>query len=42
MSDKPLTTGITLDSWAVLAWLQGEPAGILVRDLLIRRHGVKI
>ncbi|WP_194174821.1 type II toxin-antitoxin system VapC family toxin [Desulfofundulus thermobenzoicus] len=39
MSDKPLTTGITLDSWAVLAWLQGEPAGILVRDLLNWRSG---
>jgi predicted nucleic acid-binding protein len=26
--------GVTLDSWAVLAWLQGEPAGALVADLV--------
>lgn len=25
---------ITLDSWAVLAWLQGEPAGTAIRDML--------
>jgi len=25
---------VVLDSWAILAWLQGEPGGALVRDLL--------
>lgn len=25
---------VVLDSWAILAWLQGEPAGAVVRDLL--------
>lgn len=25
---------LTLDSWAVLAWLQGEPQGEVVRDLI--------
>lgn len=34
------TNSVTLDSWAVLAWLQGEPAGALVRDLLRWAGGV--
>ncbi|MDR7427858.1 MAG: PIN domain-containing protein [Armatimonadota bacterium] len=25
---------VVLDSWAVLAWLQGEPPGAVVRDLI--------
>ena len=28
-----MTEQIILDSWAILAWLQGEPAGAVVRDL---------
>jgi ribonuclease VapC len=35
---KPVK-GITLDSWAVLAWLQGEPGGALVADLLVWCEG---
>jgi len=34
VSAKPPITGITFDSWAVMAWLQGEPAGVFVRDLI--------
>lgn len=30
---------VTLDSWAILAWLQGEPSGSIVRDLLMWRMG---
>lgn len=26
---------VALDSWAILAWLQGEPSGSIVRDLLM-------
>ena len=29
-----MTERIVLDSWAILAWLQGESAGAIVRDLL--------
>ena len=29
-----MTERIVLDSWAILAWLQGELAGAIVRDLL--------
>ncbi|MBW2040346.1 MAG: type II toxin-antitoxin system VapC family toxin [Deltaproteobacteria bacterium] len=29
-----MTEKIILDSWAVLAWLQGEPSGAVIRDLL--------
>ncbi|MCR4420146.1 MAG: hypothetical protein QHH27_06495 [Clostridia bacterium] len=25
---------VVLDTWAVVAWLRGEPSGIVVRDLL--------
>lgn len=28
-----MTLSVTLDSWSVLAWLNGEPAGQVVRDL---------
>lgn len=34
MSAKQPITGIVFDSWAILAWLQGEPAGVFVRDLI--------
>lgn len=27
---------IVLDAWAILAWLQGEPEGKLIRDLIAR------
>lgn len=30
---------IVLDSWALLAWLQGEPKGALVRDLFSLAEG---
>ncbi|MEW6770309.1 MAG: type II toxin-antitoxin system VapC family toxin [Bacillota bacterium] len=30
----PVLGRVTLDSWAILAWLQGEPAGILVGNLI--------
>lgn len=29
-----MSTRLVLDAWAVLAWLQGEPAGAVVRDLV--------
>ncbi len=29
-----VATQVVLDSWAILSWLQGEPSGALVRDLL--------
>ncbi|HIE12831.1 MAG TPA: type II toxin-antitoxin system VapC family toxin [Desulfotomaculum sp.] len=32
---------MTLDSWAILAWLQGEPAGVLVGELIAWREGDK-
>lgn len=35
---EPLET-IVLDAWAVLAWLQGEPAGRKVRDLVAWAEG---
>lgn len=34
MSEPRHPAAITLDSWALLAWLQGEPAGKTVKDLL--------
>jgi len=34
MEKVPQTKRFILDSWAVLAWLQGEPEGELVRDLI--------
>jgi len=30
---------LSLDSWAILAWLQGEPAGEVVRDLIAWSQG---
>ncbi|MBC7345364.1 MAG: type II toxin-antitoxin system VapC family toxin [Clostridia bacterium] len=32
-------TRLSLDSWAILAWLQGEPAGEVVRDLIAWSQG---
>lgn len=29
-----MSTRLVLDAWAVLAWLQGEPPGAVVRDLV--------
>jgi len=34
MNSNSAIIGITLDSWAIMAWLQGEPPGIFVRDLI--------
>lgn len=34
-----MTGRIVLDSWAILAWLQGEPAGEVVRDLVAWAEG---
>lgn len=34
MSGNPRVKVLVLDSWAVLAWLQGEPQGEIVRDLI--------
>jgi len=34
MDKDPQAKRFILDSWAVLAWLQGEPQGKLVRDLI--------
>ncbi|MDN5344395.1 MAG: hypothetical protein PWQ18_506 [Clostridia bacterium] len=38
-SGKQEIDGITLDSWAVLAWLQGEKAGIFVKNLIAWCNG---
>lgn len=32
--DRGVVTGITLDSWAILAWVQGEKPGSIIRDLM--------
>jgi predicted nucleic acid-binding protein len=32
---------LVLDSWAILAWLQGEPQGALIRDLFRWAEGDK-
>jgi predicted nucleic acid-binding protein len=37
----PVLGRVTLDSWAILAWLQGEPAGILVGNLIAWCEGDK-
>lgn len=34
-----MTSQLVLDSWAILSWLQGEPGGALVRDLLSWAEG---
>lgn len=34
MDRKQPRNRITLDAWAILAWLQGEPAGEIVKDLM--------
>lgn len=34
MSENPQVKVLALDSWAVLAWLQGEPRGEVVRDFI--------
>lgn len=34
MDKKEPWNRITLDAWAVLAWLQGEPAGEMLKDLI--------
>ena len=34
-----MDNNLSLDSWAILAWLQGEPAGEVVRDLIAWSQG---
>jgi len=33
---------IVLDSWAVMAWIQAEPAGPMVRDLIKKADGTHL
>lgn len=37
-----MANNLSLDSWAILAWLQGEPAGEVVRDLIAWSHGDEV
>lgn len=38
-NSNPQVVAFTLDSWAILAWLQGEKAGRLVKGVLSWRDG---
>ena len=37
--NNQLITCITLDSWALLAWLQGEDPGLIVKNLIALSNG---
>jgi predicted nucleic acid-binding protein len=37
--NSQLICGMTLDSWAILAWLQGEEPGMLVKNLIAWSNG---
>ncbi|BCV22803.1 type II toxin-antitoxin system VapC family toxin [Moorella sp. Hama-1] len=37
--NNQLINSITLDSWAILAWLQGEDAGLIVKNLVAWSNG---